>query len=57
MQEGEGLPSFALAGKEAVRLCADVHRHPSDVPLMPTQMLMTVLMDAQPWLFTVWGNG
>jgi hypothetical protein len=36
----------------------DIPRHPSDVPQVPTtQLLTTVLMNAQAWLVTDWGDG
>jgi len=43
--------------KRQLSFVQDVPRHPSSVVQVPTQLLTTVLMDAQAWLFTAWGDG
>jgi len=42
--------------KRQLSIVQDVPKHPLDVPQVPTQLLTTVLMDAQAWLFTTWGD-
>jgi len=43
--------------KRQLSFVHDVPIHSSSVVQVPTQLLTTVLMDAQVWLFTAWGDG